>query len=186
MKKSDLRIKYTKQRETLSQDEVLLLSEKIFLNFLEKFKVEENQKVHCFLSMLDKKEIDTRFFIDYFFKNQIRVFVPKIFKGKMISVEITPETAFIKSFYGILEPESNLDSGETEYDFVITPLLYCDENGNRVGYGKGFYDQFFENIDANCSKVGVGLFQPREKIDDVWEKDIPLNYLVTPVETLSF
>ena len=72
MKKSDLRIKYTKQRETLSQDEVLLLSEKIFLNFLEKFKVEENQKVHCFISMLDKKEIDTRFFIDYFFKNHCR------------------------------------------------------------------------------------------------------------------
>ena len=186
MKKSDLRIKYTKQRETLSQDEVLFLSEKIFLNFLQKFKFKENQKVHCFLSMLEKKEIETRFFIECFFKNRIGVFVPKIFKGKMISVEITPETAFIKSFYGILEPESNLDSGETEYDFVIAPLLYCDDKGNRVGYGKGFYDEFFESINPNCFKVGVSLFQPREKIDDVWEKDIPLNYLVTPVEVLSF
>ena len=186
MNKSDLRIKYTKQRETLSQDEVLSLSEKIFENFLEKFKPRENQKVHCFLSMLEKKEIDTRFFIDYFFKNNIRVFVPKIFKGKLISVEITPETTFIKSFYGILEPESNLDSGEKEYDFVITPLLYCDHLGNRVGYGKGFYDEFFESIHPNCLKVGVGLFSPDESIDDVWEKDIPLNYLVTPVEVLSF
>lgn len=186
MKKSDLRIKYTEQRETLSEDEVLSLSEEIFHNFLEKFKLVENQKVHCFLSMLDKKEIDTRFFIRYFFKNKIRVFVPKIFMGKLISVEITPETAFIKSFYGILEPESNVDSGEIEYDFVITPLLYCDDKGNRVGYGKGFYDGFFENINPNSLKIGVGLFQPLEEIDDVWEKDIPLNYLVTPVEVLSF
>lgn len=186
MTKSELRTKYTKQRETLSQDEVLSLSEEIFHNFLQKFKVVENQKVHCFLSMLEKKEIDTRFFIDYFFKNKIRAFVPKIFKGKLISVEITSETAFIKSFYGITEPESNIDSGEKDFDFVITPLLYCDDKGNRVGYGKGFYDQFFESINPNSLKVGVGLFSPDENIDDVWEKDIPLNYLVTPVETLSF
>ncbi|KIA89799.1 5-formyltetrahydrofolate cyclo-ligase [Kaistella jeonii] len=186
MTKSELRIKYTKQRETLSQDEVLSLSEKIFYNFLEEFKLVENQKVHCFLSMLEKKEIVTRFFMEYFFKNKIRVFVPKIFKGKLISVEITQETAFIKSFYGITEPESNIDSGEKDFDFVITPLLYCDQHGNRVGYGKGFYDEFFGSINPNSIKVGVGLFPPNESIDDIWEKDFPLDYLVTPVEVLSF
>ena len=104
MLKSEIRKKYIEQRETLSQDEVLSLSEKIFHRFLDKFTLDENQKVHCFLSMLEKKEIDTRFFIDYFFKNKIRVFVPKIFKGKLISVEINEGTAFIKSFYGITEP----------------------------------------------------------------------------------
>ena len=186
MKKFDLRLKYIKQRETLSEDEVLSLSEKIFQQFLGKFKLKKDQKVHCFLSMLERKEIDTRFFIDYFFKNKIRVFVPKIFKGKLISVEISPETSYIKSFYGIAEPESNIDSGEKDFDFVITPLLYCDNKGNRVGYGKGFYDQFFENINPNCVKIGVGLFQPLEEIDDVWEKDVALNYLVTPTEALSF
>ncbi|MBF8458100.1 5-formyltetrahydrofolate cyclo-ligase [Kaistella sp. G5-32] len=186
MLKSELRKKYIEQRETLSQDEVLSLSEKIFHHFLDKFTLEENQKVHCFLSMLEKKEIDTRFFIDYFFKNKIRVFVPKIFKGKLISVEINQETAFIKSFYGITEPESNIDSGEKDFDFVITPLLYCDQHGNRIGYGKGFYDNFFGSINPNSIKVGVGLFAPNEDIDDVWEKDFPLDYLVTPVEVLSF
>lgn len=186
MLKSEIRKKYIEQRETLSQDEVLSLSEKIFHRFLDKFTLGENQKVHCFLSMLEKKEIDTRFFIDYFFKNKIRVFVPKIFKGKLISVEINEETAFIKSFYGITEPESNIDSVEKDFDFVITPLLYCDQHGNRVGYGKGFYDEFFGSIKANSIKVGVGLFPPNEDIDDVWEKDYPLDYLVTPVEVLSF
>lgn len=186
MLKSEIRKKYIEQRETLSQDEVLSLSEKIFHHFLDKFTMEENQKVHCFLSMLEKKEIDTRFFIDYFFKNKIRVFVPKIFKRKLISVEINQQTAFIKSFYGITEPESNVDSGEKDFDFVITPLLYCDQHGNRVGYGKGFYDEFFGSINPNSIKVGVGLFPPNEVIDDVWEKDFPLDYLVTPVEVLSF
>ena len=186
MIKSELRNKYLKQRETLSQDEVLSLSEKIFDNFLAKFKLGEGQKVHCFLSMLEKKEIDTRFFLDYFFKNKIRVYVPKIFKGKLISIEITPETPFIKSFYGITEPESNLESDEKNFDYVITPLLYCDSAGNRVGYGKGYYDGFFETINQDSIKVGVSLFKPDEEVEDIWEKDIALNYLVTPAEVLSF
>ena len=129
MTKSELRKKYIEKRETLSQDEVLSLSEKIFKNFLGKFNLVKGQKVHCFLSMLEKNEIDTRFFLDYFFKNEIRVFVPKIVKGKLVSIEITSETPLIKSSYGILEPESNLDSGEKNYDVVITPLLYCDSKG---------------------------------------------------------
>ena len=124
--------------------------------------------------------------MDYFFKKGIRVFVPKIFKGKLISIEITLETAFIKSFYGITEPESNLDSGENNFDYVITPLLYCDAKGNRVGYGKGYYDGFFQTVNPETLKIGLNFFGPDENIDGVWENDIALDYLITPAETLSF
>lgn len=186
MTKSELRKKYIEKRETLSQDEVLSFSARIFHNFLGKFILFQGQKVHCFLSMRKKNEIDTRFFLDYFFRNKIRVFVPKMVKGKLVSIEITAKTPFIKSSYGILEPESDLDSRENNYDMVVTPLLYCDPRGNRVGYGKGYYDQFFESINSNAAKIGVGFFAPEENVDDFWEKDIPLDYLVTPTEVLSF
>ena len=183
--KKELRTIYKEKRMALSQDEVHFLSQKILDQFILQFNIIENQKVNIFLSIEKLKEVNTRIFIDYFFENKISVFVPKIQGENMISVEIFPNSEFEINNWGIKEPISNIDAN-VELDYVLTPLLYCDQFGNRVGYGKGFYDQFFENIDANCSKVGVGLFQPREKIDDVWEKDIPLNYLVTPVETLSF
>lgn len=186
MNKSELRVKYTEKRESFSQDEINSSSEKIFSNFLAEFKPVEGQKIHCFLSINEKKEINTRPLIKYFLDYQIRVYVPKILEGKLISVEVTPKTAFIKGFYGILEPESNLDSEEKYFDFVIVPLLYCDDQGNRVGYGKGFYDAFFADINPGVLKIGAGLFAPNEKVDDVWEQDIPLNYLVTPTEILSF
>lgn len=186
MIKSELRKKYSEKRQALSQDEVLSLSEQVFSNFLEKFTLEKGQKVHCFLSMTDRKEIDTSFFLDYFFKNEVRVYVPKIDEGKLISIEITSKSPFIKGSYGIKEPESNLDSLEQNFDYVLTPLLYCDNRGNRVGYGKGFYDAFFQSISQNSVKIGLGLFMPKELVDDFWENDIPLDYLVTPVEVLSF
>ena len=96
MTKKEIRKKYTEKRKTLSQDEVLLLSELIFKNFLQYFNLSEHQKVHCFLPISDKKEVDTQGFIEELLKRKIRVFVPKIVDEKLISVEINAKTNFIK------------------------------------------------------------------------------------------
>ena len=186
MTKSEIRKKYLRQREALSQEMVLSLSQEIFRNFIEKFEVKKGQKVHCFLSIPEKGEVNTQLFLNEFFRNNIRVFVPKIFKNKLISIEITPDTPFLKNLWGISEPQTNEVSGEKDFDFVITPLLYCDRIGNRVGYGKGYYDAFFESVNPRAVKIGLNFFGPDEVIDDVWENDIPLDYLITPVEVLSF
>ena len=186
MKKSELRKKYTKKRETLSKDEVLFLSKNIFNQFLSKFELKENQKVHCFLSIPDKGEVDTSIFLDRFFENKIRVFVPKIVKGKLIALELTKETPLVENSWGIKEPVGTEDCGIQDFDLIITPLLYADQFGNRVGYGKGFYDRFFSEINSETIRVGVGFFTPDEIIDDVSEFDVPLSYLVTPTDVLSF
>ena len=186
MKKNELREKYLKKRESFSKEQVLSLSEKIFRNFTDNFKLSENQKVHCFLSIPEKGEVDTQLFLNEFFKRDVRVFVPKIYRKELISVEITAETPLLKNSWGIREPESNEDSGETNFDFVITPLLYCDHQGNRVGYGKGFYDGFFETVNVKTLKIGLSFFSPEEEINDLRENDVPLDYLTTPAEVLSF
>lgn len=186
MTKKEIRKKYTEKRKTLSPDEVLLLSELIFNNLFQYFTIKENQKVHCFLPILSKKEVDTQNFIEELLRREIKVFVPKMVDEKLISVEINAKTNFIKNNWGIPEPEIDQDSGEDDFDLVITPLLYCDKQGNRVGYGKGFYDSLFEKINSNAQKIGVNFFNPDEMIDDIWEADVPLDYLVTPTAVLSF
>ena len=186
MKKSEIRKIYLEKRKNLSQGEVFLLSERIFENFINFFKPVSNQKVHIFIPIEKFKEINTQIFIDYFLSRNIKVFVPKIVDTKLISVEIFSDTQFETNNWGISEPVSNEDSEVLDFDFVITPLLYCDFKGNRVGYGKGFYDQFFENISKNSKKIGVNYFNPDDIIDDVWENDIPLDYLVTATDVLSF
>lgn len=186
MLKAELRKKYTQKRKALSADEAFLLSERIFKNFVDYFKPVTGQKVHIFIPIEKFMEIDTQLFIDYFLSRDIRVFVPKIVSMKLISVEIFTDTEFETNAWGISEPVSDEDSGCLDFDYVITPLLYCDHKGNRVGYGKGFYDGFFEKISEKSKKTGVNYFNPDENIDDVWEYDIPLDYLVTPTDVLSF
>lgn len=186
MLKAELRKKYMQKRKALSTDEAFLLSENIFKNFVDYFKPIPGQKVHIFIPIEKFKEIDTKIFIDYFLSRNIRVFVPKIVNTQLISVEISKITEFETSQWGISEPVSNEDSEVLDFDYVITPLLYCDHKGNRVGYGKGFYDGFFESVSENSKKIGVNYFNPDENIDDVWENDIPLDYLLTPNRVLSF
>ena len=55
-------------RKTLSKDEVLSLSQKIFENFVLQFNVIENQKVHIFFPIEKLNEINTKIFINYFLK----------------------------------------------------------------------------------------------------------------------
>ena len=186
MKKSELRKIYLEKRTKLHQNDIHSLSKMIFENFISEFKVKEDQKVHCFLSIPKKNEIDTFFFLEYFFQNKVRVFVPKIVEERLIALEITEKTAMVESSWGIKEPADMLDSGVKDFDFVLVPLLYADAAGNRVGYGKGFYDRFFSEIDKSVMKIGLNFFPPDEVIDDVSAFDIPLDYLVTPTAVLSF
>ncbi len=185
MFKKDLRTKYLEKRKTLSIDEVNFLSYKIFNKFILQFYLSENQNIHIFLPISKLNEINTFSFIKQLWEMKINVFIPKVYQNKIISVKFTPQTLLKENSWGILEPTSSTNE-ENTFDYIITPLLYCDKNGNRIGYGKGFYDQFFKTINADAKKIGVNYFPPIDMIDDVSENDVQLHYLVTPDEILSF
>jgi 5-formyltetrahydrofolate cyclo-ligase len=55
--------------------------------------------------------------------------------------------------YGIMEP---LTLAQADAQAVITPLLAVDESGNRLGYGKGYYDKYF-TLNPHVIKIGYGF-----------------------------
>ena len=69
---------------------------------------------------------------------------------------------------------------------VFVPLLAFDEKGNRVGYGKGFYDKFLANCKPETIKIGLSFFEAEDKIKEISENDMQLNYCVTPNKIYSF
>lgn len=186
MTKHELRTLYLEKRKLLTEAEVKSASECIFSRFSVAFPVTAGQKFHVFISISKFNEVHTAPFINELWEKGARVFVPKMLDGEIISVEIFPDTEMIQNSWGIREPESNKDARVKDFDYIITPLLYCDRSGGRVGYGKGFYDRFFATLEPNCSKVGVGFFAPGLPVADLTKEDVPLDYLVTPDEILSF
>jgi len=61
---------------------------------------------------------------------------------------------------------------------ILIPLLCFDKQGFRVGYGKGFYDRFLPNCRNDIIKVGLSLFESVDKIDDVNEYDVRMDFCV--------
>lgn len=59
--------------------------------------------------------------------------------------------------YGIMEPETTCENMNHFLDTVVTPGILFDTAGNRIGYGKGYYDKFFHyNASQIMTLVGLG------------------------------
>lgn len=99
-----------------------------------------------------KDEVDTLKLIKFFLQNK-RVAVPKIENNNMNFYYIKSLEELKSGYFGILEPVSNDLVTDFSNCACITPGICFDLNGNRIGYGKGFYDKFFNEIDIY--KIGL-------------------------------
>ncbi|RDC56844.1 5-formyltetrahydrofolate cyclo-ligase [Pedobacter chinensis] len=143
--------------------------------------------LHIFLPITDKREPNTFLLIEWLAEHhpEIKIIVPKAdFETALMSHhEYLGIYDLQKNLYNILEPQKgNVHDGEI--DLVLVPLLAFDKKGYRVGYGKGFYDRFLENI--NAQKIGLSLHPAIDQIDDVDQHDIRLDFCITPTETIKF
>ncbi len=108
--------------------------------------------VFCYVSA--KGEVGTHTLIKELLKEK-EVVVPKCIdkEGNMIGVKITSFNELREGFFGILEPENWVEFPKGRIDFAIVPAIAFDEEGYRLGYGKGYYDRFLSDI--NPYKLGV-------------------------------
>ncbi len=82
--------------------------------------------------------------------------------------------------WDIREPRADAPRGVP--DIILVPLIAADRRGNRLGYGKGYYDRTLPLHDA--PRIGVGFdCQVVEHVPaEAW--DAPLDWLVTPTRTI--
>jgi 5-formyltetrahydrofolate cyclo-ligase len=97
--------------------------------------------VFCFLAQAD--EFDTRPLIDTFLASGKTVVVPKIIKGRpMIAVKFEGWDKLVRGQLGIAVPVSD-EEFTGSVDVVITPGVGFALNGDRLGFGRGYYDGWF-------------------------------------------
>ena len=85
-----------------------------------------------------------------------------------------------KGAFGIIEPTGKAYDGQV--DAVVVPLLATDKQGNRLGWGKGYYDKYLQG--KTCLKIGFCYdFQVIERVNaEVWDQ--PLDVIVTEKRTM--
>lgn len=187
MNKKKLRQKYKELRQQLSQEEIEDKSLAI-ANQLLKIDIWDKTYYHIFLPIEEQKEVNTEYILQILAGKDKEVVISKS-DFETISMKhylLTNNTKIKKNKYNIPEPISGLNVPTEIIDVVFVPLLAYDKQGNRVGYGKGFYDKFLSECNPNVIKIGLSFFEPEEKIEDLFENDIQLNFCVLPSFFLHF
>ncbi len=189
MKKAEARKLFLQKRSEESLASIEEKSRAVAEVFFKNFPLTDIRTVHAFLPILHKKELDTSFIINRLMKeHKVTVAVSRtnFADNSLQCLLFTEDTILKENKWGIPEPEGGELVAEHTVDLVLVPLLAYDKKGNRVGYGKGFYDRLLCTCRKDVLKVGLSFYEPVDEIEDVNEFDIPLNFCVTDKRVYKF
>ena len=181
MNKAQLRKLYKKKRLSLSTDEVQHKSVQIANNLLQ-LDIWHYDYYHLFLPIKKWNEVDTQPIMNILMSKDKNIVISRsdFDSIQMINILLEEQTVIKENKYGIPEPVNGERISDHLMDVVFVPLLITDQEGYRVGYGKGFYDRFLANCRPNVLKIGISFFEPINEIEDVHEMDVTLDMVVTP------
>lgn len=187
MEKKKLRKKYKNLRTNLSEH---IIDEKslIIANKSLDLDIWEHQYYHIFLPIVKQKEVDTSYILNILQGKDKHILVSKSdFKtSTMKHYLLTDATRFVINEYGIPEPEDGIEIDSKKIDVVFIPLLAYDLKGNRIGYGKGFYDRFLSECKKDVVKIGLSFFEPETEDININETDIALNYAISDISMHTY
>ena len=187
MNKKEARKKSKEARKKLSFEEIEEKSLAI-ANQLVKMDIWDKTYYHLFLPIEEQKEVNSECILNILQAKDKEIVISKsdFTTTSMIHFLLTDNTKIKKNEYNIPEPINGLPVPTEMIDVVFVPLLAYDKQGNRVGYGKGFYDKFLSECKPNVIKIGLSFFEPEDLIEDVFENDVKLDFCVTSEKVICF
>ena len=187
MTKAELRKKYKALRAELSPQQRDDLSLNI-ANQLLKLPIWNFEYYHVFLTIETLNEVNILYILNILAGKDKHIVVSKsdFESGAMTHYLLTDNTVLKNSAFNIPEPLDGIQIADSKIQVVFVPLLAFDTLGNRIGYGKGFYDKFLANCSSETIKIGLSFFEPEAEDIPVFASDIKLDYGVTPKSNYSF
>ena len=187
MNKTELRTQYKALRQNLSKVEIEEMSLAI-ANEVLALDIWDKTYFHVFLPIEEQKEVNTEFLLHLLSGKDKEIVISKsdFTTRKMTHFLLTDNTKIKKNEYNIPEPVDGIEVPSSKIQVVFVPLLAFDTKGNRVGYGKGFYDQFLAECQPETIKIGVSFFEAENTITDVFKKDVRLDFCITPEKCYRF
>ena len=97
-----------------------------------------------------------------------------------------PGDALEQGVFGTVHPSPRREV--LEPDALIVPMLACDEEGWRLGYGGGFYDRTLLGLRARRRVTAMGVGFNAQLVDDVphGPDDQRLDWLLTDKRACAF
>ena len=190
--KSHVRKSSKQQRNALSREEVQTKSQRIFEQWKSAFPLDHIEYLHLFMSIQQRNEVETELFTQ-FLRTQhpkIKQIIPVVdpIADVLKHVHLSNEIVLEKSEWGIPEPKIETHPvAASKMDMILLPMLAFDDQGNRIGYGKGHYDRFLSQVKPDCIKIGLCFELGRyEGLLAAEPTDIPLDFVITEDKIYKF
>jgi 5-formyltetrahydrofolate cyclo-ligase len=182
--KRNVRVRIRALRDALSDADRTELGARAVGQLLEVPEVVQARTVMAFWSF--GSEVPTAPLIAALHERGIRVALPRIRDGELLSLVHPPGAPTTATAFGAREPFPGAGSVDpAEIDVVVTPGLAFDRRGMRVGYGGGFYDRFFRLAASRACRVGLAFsLQLLEDELPAGPGDIPVHAVVTEREVV--
>ncbi len=171
-----------KLRERLSDNDVKEKSSAIIKRLLQREEYGKAKTVLFYMGV--NKEVKTEEAVKASLDAGKTVAVPvsDLENRRITPVKINSLTSLKPGAYGILEPEGGKELDAAEIEIAVIPGLAFDSDGNRLGYGLGFYDRFLKKISAKK----IALAYDIQIVDRVLstENDVPMDLIITEAQVI--
>ncbi|MFT4024211.1 MAG: 5-formyltetrahydrofolate cyclo-ligase [Flavihumibacter sp.] len=188
--KNQTRQQYLEKRLALTGSERTRIDDLLLIRFQQFPLPRTVDRVLSFWPLVEKGEPNSFLLTDFLqFRHPGTVLcypVTDMAGRQMQAVQVDDDTRFVLNKWGIAEPAGGMALPAEQLDLVLVPLLAFDLNGNRLGYGGGFYDRFLPRCRGNCIFLGISQFPPLEALPELAEYDIPLTACITPERIYEF
>lgn len=187
MTKKQLRAVYKTRRSELSEAQIQNYSLQI-ANLALDLPIWNYSFFHVFLTIKSLKEVNTEPLLAILSGKDKHIVISKAdFKAQSMAHVLLQDNTIIRlNSKRIPEPENGIEIKDKQLEVVFIPLMAFDTLGNRIGYGKGFYDVFLKNCADTTVKIGLSLFEAEALTIDTESHDISLDYCVTPNKIYKF
>lgn len=179
-KREQIRSMIKTKRRHLSCDDWELCSQAICEKIIKLPFYKEADILFAFMSF--DNEPDTKHLIKHALTNHKKVAVPKCEAGhRMTFYRILSLDEVSAGQYGISEPV-NTDQvrklQSTDHSLILVPGIAFDLQGNRLGFGHGYYDRFLSGSTLGITVMPAFSFQRTDGIPAA-KTDVPIDCIVT-------
>lgn len=174
--KNEFRKRLTSLRSSIDVNVKSEIDRRIQERVLELPRVKEAGSIFCFLSF--GSEVATHAIIKELLARRKRLAVPRILHGQGIhAIPLEKWEDLQPGEWGILTPFTG-SKADFSMDLCITPGLGFTLRGDRLGFGRGYYDQWFRD-NPMCYRLAVAYECQVQAYVPTTERDARINAIAT-------
>lgn len=182
--KAELRKEAKLYRKSLSQNDRLYKSTSI-LNNLKELKEFQKADVILMYASLDGEVETLKFIQELLDEGKKEVYCPVTLGDEMEFYRILSVNDLHEGYFHVLEPVATekraLKLMPGIHYCMVMPGLMFDKEGNRLGYGRGYYDKYLSRISTETRMITVALSYDAMVRDELptEETDYKADYVIT-------